>query len=82
MIGSFYMILLAINQNTYLYFILYYVNKITQWLLEQQLHTEMHPWYSRRVNNFDSCKENALNEEKCELNRPDFIVFDLDPYIY
>ncbi len=42
---------------------------------------EMHPWYSR-VNNFDSCKENATDEEKCGLNRPDFIVFDLDPYIY
>jgi bifunctional non-homologous end joining protein LigD len=42
---------------------------------------EMHPWYSR-VNNFDSCKENAIDEEKCGLNRPDFIVFDLDPYIY
>ncbi|HYZ50734.1 MAG TPA: hypothetical protein VE593_07595, partial [Nitrososphaeraceae archaeon] len=42
---------------------------------------EMHPWYSR-VNNFDSCKENVTDEEKCGLNRPDFIVFDLDPYIY
>jgi bifunctional non-homologous end joining protein LigD len=42
---------------------------------------EMHPWYSR-VNDFDSCKENATDEEKCGLNRPDFIVFDLDPYIY
>jgi bifunctional non-homologous end joining protein LigD len=43
---------------------------------------EMHPWYSR-VNNFYSCKENAdIDEEKCGLNKPDFIVFDLDPYIY
>ncbi|MFL6381851.1 MAG: DNA ligase D [Nitrososphaeraceae archaeon] len=42
---------------------------------------EMHPWYSR-VNDFDFCKENATDEEKCGLNRPDFIVFDLDPYIY
>ena len=42
---------------------------------------EMHPWYSR-VNDFDSCKENATDEEKCGLNMPDFIVFDLDPYIY
>jgi bifunctional non-homologous end joining protein LigD len=42
---------------------------------------EMHPWYSR-VNDFDSCKNDELDEEKCGLNRPDFIVFDLDPYIY
>jgi bifunctional non-homologous end joining protein LigD len=42
---------------------------------------EMHPWYSR-VDDFDSCKDDTIDEEKCGLNRPDFIVFDLDPYIY
>lgn len=42
---------------------------------------EMHPWYSR-INDFDSCKGQELNEDKCGLNFPDFIVFDLDPYIY
>jgi len=43
---------------------------------------EMHPWYSR-INDFDSCNSSSLlYEEKCELNFPDFIVFDLDPYIY
>jgi bifunctional non-homologous end joining protein LigD len=42
---------------------------------------EMHPWYSR-LNGFDACKENATDEENYGLNRPDFIVFDLDPYIY
>jgi bifunctional non-homologous end joining protein LigD len=42
---------------------------------------EMHPWYSR-VNDFDSCKKEELDEEKCGLNRPDFIIFDLDPYFY
>jgi bifunctional non-homologous end joining protein LigD len=44
---------------------------------------EMHPWYSR-INNFDSCKErdDILDKKKCGLNFPDFIVFDLDPYIY
>jgi bifunctional non-homologous end joining protein LigD len=43
----------------------------------------MHPWYSR-ITNFDLCKEkdDILYEEKCGLNFPDFIVFDLDPYIY
>ncbi|HZA06207.1 MAG TPA: DNA ligase D [Nitrososphaeraceae archaeon] len=42
---------------------------------------EIHPWYSR-VNDFDSCKNNTIDEEKCGLNTPDFMVFDLDPYIY
>jgi bifunctional non-homologous end joining protein LigD len=42
---------------------------------------EMHPWYSR-INDFDSCKGQELNEDICGLNFPDFIVFDLDPYIY
>ncbi|HEX2306121.1 MAG TPA: DNA ligase D [Nitrososphaeraceae archaeon] len=43
---------------------------------------EMHPWYSR-INDLDSCNSSSLlYEEKCGLNFPDFIVFDLDPYIY
>ncbi|MGC2572872.1 MAG: DNA ligase D [Candidatus Nitrosopolaris sp.] len=42
---------------------------------------EMHPWYSR-IKDFDSCKGQELSEDKCGLNFPDFIVFDLDPYIY
>jgi bifunctional non-homologous end joining protein LigD len=57
---------------------------------------EMHPWHSR-IKNYTACKDiaegylssysppaaiNILNEEKCGLNYPDFIVFDLDPYIY
>ena len=42
---------------------------------------EINAWYSR-VNDFDLCKNDGLDEEKCGLNRPDFIVFDLDPYIY
>jgi bifunctional non-homologous end joining protein LigD len=43
---------------------------------------EMHPWYSR-INEFDRCDTSSLLfEEKCGLNFPDFIVFDLDPYIY
>jgi bifunctional non-homologous end joining protein LigD len=43
---------------------------------------EMHPWYSR-IKEFDGCDTSLLlYEEKCGLNFPDFIVFDLDPYIY
>jgi bifunctional non-homologous end joining protein LigD len=43
---------------------------------------EMHPWYSR-INDFGSCNGSTkLYEEKCGLNFPDFILFDLDPYIY
>ncbi|HEY7109700.1 MAG TPA: DNA ligase D [Nitrososphaeraceae archaeon] len=43
---------------------------------------EMHPWYSRFMD-FEHCKTfELLYEEKCGLNFPDFIVLDLDPYIY
>jgi bifunctional non-homologous end joining protein LigD len=43
---------------------------------------EMHPWYSR-IKDFQACHTSTLlHEEKCGLNFPDFIVFDLDPYIY
>jgi bifunctional non-homologous end joining protein LigD len=36
-----------------------------------------------RGTDFDSCKQKQdLDEDKCGLNFPDFIVFDLDPYIY
>ena len=44
---------------------------------------EMHPWYSR-IKDFDECtqREDILDKEKCGLNFPDFIIFDLDPYIY
>jgi bifunctional non-homologous end joining protein LigD len=49
----------------------------------------MHPWYSR-VNDFNACSNAATarsdpassDEENCGLDTPDFIVFDLDPYIY
>lgn len=53
---------------------------------------EMHPWYSR-VHDFSACKKvaqdskeqaesEAFEEARCGLGIPDFIVFDLDPYIY
>src|SRR4030095_14815069 len=42
---------------------------------------EMHPWYSR-IHDFEMCQKrnDVLFEEKCGLNFPDFIIFDLDPY--
>jgi bifunctional non-homologous end joining protein LigD len=49
---------------------------------------EMHSWYSR-VHDFNACNSTAncsdptaLDEQKCGLDTPDFVVFDLDPYIY
>jgi bifunctional non-homologous end joining protein LigD len=43
---------------------------------------EMHPWYSRVIDS-DSCKNSdKLDEDKCGLSFPDFVIFDLDPYIY
>jgi bifunctional non-homologous end joining protein LigD len=44
---------------------------------------EMHPWYSR-IHDLEMCqkRDDILYEEKCGLNFPDFIIFDLDPYIY
>jgi bifunctional non-homologous end joining protein LigD len=43
---------------------------------------EMHPWYSRVID-YDSCKNSdELDEDKCGLSFPDFVIFDLDPYIY
>jgi bifunctional non-homologous end joining protein LigD len=52
---------------------------------------EMHPWYSR-VRDFSTCAKIArlkagdaappLDETKCGLEIPEFVVFDIDPYIY
>jgi bifunctional non-homologous end joining protein LigD len=49
---------------------------------------EMHSWYSR-VHDFDACNSTAncsdpapLDQQRCGLGTPDFVVFDLDPYIY
>jgi bifunctional non-homologous end joining protein LigD len=43
---------------------------------------EVHPWYSRVIDS-DSCKNSdELDEDKCGLSFPDFVIFDLDPYIY
>jgi bifunctional non-homologous end joining protein LigD len=50
---------------------------------------EMHPWYSR-VLDVSACKRSAMagnspnpeDVQRCGLDTPDFIIFDLDPYIY
>ncbi|MFL6486997.1 MAG: non-homologous end-joining DNA ligase [Nitrososphaera sp.] len=51
---------------------------------------EMHSWYSR-VHDYGACRKpsasncsvsSSLDDLKCGLDTPDFIVFDLDPYIY
>ena len=50
---------------------------------------EMHPWYSR-VLDYSACKRSAMarndpdpsDAQDCGLDTPDFIIFDLDPYIY
>jgi bifunctional non-homologous end joining protein LigD len=49
---------------------------------------ELHSWYSR-VHDFNECNSSAkvsnaelIEEEKCGLDTPDFVVFDLDPYIF
>lgn len=52
---------------------------------------EMHPWYSH-ILDYDACTALAkndkikgpasLDEDICGLDTPDFIIFDLDPYIY
>lgn len=52
---------------------------------------ELHPWYSK-IRNYKECTAEArgekvqvsppLDEDLCGLGMPDFIVFDLDPYVY
>ncbi|MDQ3882945.1 MAG: non-homologous end-joining DNA ligase, partial [Thermoproteota archaeon] len=49
---------------------------------------EMHSWYSR-VHDFTACNSTANSSDparpdelNCGLDTPDFVVFDLDPYIY
>jgi bifunctional non-homologous end joining protein LigD len=43
---------------------------------------EMHPWYSKAKNYNLNDKISGWKVDEYGLNYPDFIVFDLDPYIY
>jgi len=50
---------------------------------------DMHPWYSRIVKSAPDpvsrsikCVGSKTAVQNCVLNFPDFLVFDLDPYIY
>jgi bifunctional non-homologous end joining protein LigD len=43
---------------------------------------EMHPWYSRISNYGPKDSKDNSDSVNCGLDYPDFIVFDLDPYIY
>ena len=56
--------------------------------LAQLANIELHPWLSRTVQEPDATHLNTTftgskeTIDKSALNNPDFIVFDLDPYIY
>ena len=55
-------------------------NETLLWLINLGC-IEIHPWNSR-VNDYSGCnKMDLLETKRCGLNYPDFIVFDLDPYI-
>lgn len=55
-------------------------NETLLWLINLGC-IEIHPWNSR-VNDYNECnKMDLLETKECGLNYPDFIVFDLDPYL-
>ncbi len=68
------------SRNEYINYILCNNKETLLWLANLGC-IEMHPWYSR-VNNYVNDNSDNSEIDNYGLNHPDFIVFDLDPYIY
>ncbi|MDQ2684384.1 MAG: DNA ligase D [Thermoproteota archaeon] len=67
------------SNNTALNYIVCNNQQTLLWLINLGC-IEIHPWNSR-VCDYNQCDNmNNVESDKCGLNYPDFIIFDLDPY--
>jgi len=69
------------SQDKYINYLLCNNKETLLWLVNLGC-IEMHPWYDRIKNYNTSNKTDKIKEDNYGLIYPDFIVFDLDPYIY